>query len=67
MIPNLCKGDKIFLNYQGKLRPYIIANVNDHLVAMHDSDTPLGPPLNAIPIENLNEYDFVYSNEGAIE
>lgn len=56
-------GDNLLLNYQGKDRHYIVVQLNRRLIALHNSITPLGVPLTAIPVEDLDKYDFRHADE----
>lgn len=51
-------GDKLTLHYYGKQYPYEAKETPNGIVLVHDSTTPLGPPLGALPVEDMGEYDF---------
>lgn len=44
-------GDRYELDYLGKKFPYVV-------VLVHDSDTPFGYPLGAIPLSDIGDYKF---------
>lgn len=60
---NVQIGDNLLLNYQGQDRHYIVVQRNGRLIAVHNSTTPLGVPLTAIPVEDLDKYDFRHSDK----
>ena len=53
-------GDRYELKYLGNQYPYVVKKVNNRLYLTHDSQTPLGEPLTAIPIEKFDDYNKEY-------
>lgn len=51
-------GDRYVLHYLGRDFPYVAKKTSNGMFLVHDSKTPLGPPLTAISIHNLWKFDF---------
>lgn len=51
-------GDRYELNYLGQKIPYAAKETPNGIVLVHDSDTPLGPPVGAIPLSDIGDYKF---------
>lgn len=51
-------GDRYVLHYLGRDFPYVAKDTPNGMFLVHDSQTPLGTPLTAISINNINEFDF---------
>lgn len=51
-------GDKYELKLYGKRYPYVIKKTPNGFVAVHNSKTPLGPPLAAMPVAEMSKCDF---------
>ncbi len=51
-------GDRYELDYQGQKFPYVAKETPNGIVLVHDSDTPLGYPLGAIPLSDIGGYKF---------
>lgn len=52
------EGDRFTLKYCGREYPYVVKNVNGIGYLIHDSETPLGVPLNAIAVDHMKDFDF---------
>lgn len=58
-ISKIKEGDTFTLQYLGQDFPYKAKNIEDvGLMLVHQSETPLGYPMGAIPIENMHNYNF---------
>lgn len=53
-------GDRYELKYLGNQYPYVVKRINNRLYLTHDSQTPLGEPLTAIPVEEFDVYKKEY-------
>lgn len=51
-------GDRYELDYLGQKFPYVAKDTPNGIVLVHDSDTPLGYPLGAIPLSDIGDYKF---------
>ncbi len=51
-------GDRYELDYLGQIFPYVAKETLNGIVLVHDSDTPLGYPLEAIPLSDIGDYKF---------
>lgn len=51
-------GDKFILNYLGRKFNYIAKQTPKGIVLVHDSITPLGYPLGALSISQMQNYKF---------
>lgn len=55
-------GDRYELDYLGQRFPYVAKETPNGIVLVHDSQTPLGYPLGAIPLSNIGNYKFERSD-----
>lgn len=51
-------GDRYEFDYLGQKFPYVAKDTPNGIVLVHDSDTPLGVPLGAIPLSDIESYKF---------
>ena len=53
-------GDKFNLNYLGRKYPYEARKsaTGDEIVLVNTDPVPLGMPLNAVSVDEMDEYDF---------
>lgn len=51
-------GDRYELDYLGQKFPYAAKETPNGIVLVHDSDTPLGYPLGAILLLDIESYNF---------
>lgn len=55
-------GDRYILKYCGREHEYIAKETPNGIVLVHNSSTPLGTPMDAIPFSRINDYDFRRAN-----
>lgn len=53
-------GDKFILNYLGRKYPYEAKKsaTGNEIVLVNTDSVPLGTPLNAVSVDEMDEYDF---------
>ncbi len=51
-------GDRYELDYLGQRFPYVAKETPNGIVLVHDSKTPLGYSLGAIPFSDIGDYKF---------
>lgn len=55
---HLADGDRYILHYEGQKYPFVLKQTPNGFVLVHDSSTPFGPPLGALPFSEKGKYDF---------
>lgn len=55
---HLADGDRYILHFYGKEYPYVLKDTPSGFVLVHDSPTPFGPPLGALPFKDKEKYNF---------
>lgn len=51
-------GDRYELDYLGQKFHYVAKATPNGIVLVHDSKTPLGYPLGALPVARMHDYKF---------